>query len=49
MDRERTEVLERFAEIKAESKVQMEALEKSSQSNTELKLLLERSEHQRGN
>ncbi|XP_066915412.1 uncharacterized protein [Clytia hemisphaerica] len=47
MDRERTEVLERFAGIKTESKVQMEALEKLSQNNTELKLLLERSEHQR--
>jgi len=49
MEKERSGILQRFADVKAESKLQQEALERSTQNVPELKMLLERSERQRGN
>ena len=48
MEKDRVEILQRFADIKAESKMQKVALERSSETVPELKMLLERSEQQRG-
>ena len=48
MENERSGILQRFADVKAESKLQQAALERSTQNVPELKMLLERSERQRG-
>lgn len=48
MEKDRVQILQRFADIKAESKIQKAALDRSSQTLPELKMLLERSEQQRG-
>lgn len=48
LERERSEMLNQLSEMKAEAKLKHAALERSSQNVPELKMLLERSERQRG-